>query len=188
MPSVRGRERLTTVSLLVISGTLSGALIGFAAGSLGQLVPEPSLGAIALLVVGAVVLDLGHRRFPGLRPFAVGTQVPIEWGRLFSAPVVAVLYGSRLGVGPLTILSTWLWWAMTIGSALMGVGVSVTVGAVFGFTRLSSTVAASMRAERAGHAAWFGRLRANAASAWLGLDVASIVLLVAVALSQSGRR
>jgi len=178
LPSVRGRDRLLVALILIGSGALSGGLVGFAAGLAGQLVPSVTLRSIGVLVTFALVLDLVGSRVPAIRPVAVGRQVPVEWGRLFSAPVVAVLYGARLGVGPLTILSTWLWWAATLGAATLSVGASVTVGTLFGFVRLSITALASVRAEQQGHVSWFLRLRSNEKRAWS--------LLAALALAGAG--
>ncbi len=162
--------------MLIVSGTIAAGLVGFVAGVAAQ--PLPSIGLSGLLgvVAGAIVLDLAATRTRWLRPPAVGRQVPIEWGRMFPAPTVALLYGSRLGIGPMTILSTWLWWAATVGAALVGVGTSVAVGLTFGVVRLGSTAIASWLGDRRGHAAWFGRLRSATTGAWLGLDALAAVI------------
>src|SRR5690606_22169942 len=75
------------------------------------------------------------------RPLSVGRQVPREWSRLFSPPTVAVLYGGRLGVGPATILTTWLWWAVLILGAAGGVWTATAAGAAFGLVRTVVMVA-----------------------------------------------
>lgn len=165
------------------SGSLSAILVGLVAGSALDWTPEPSLGVLVGLGLAAIAADLIYVRTGRPTPLSVGRQVPVEWGRLFDPRVVAVLYGPRLGVGPLTMLSTWLWWAATIGAALVGVVESVVVAAVFGVVRLLITVAASDRADRAGHAIWFTRLRAGTRSAWLSLDGVAVALLFLVALT-----
>lgn len=161
--------------MLIASGTASGALVGFGAGVAGQLLARSTLTTLAALVTIAVAADLIASRFTRLKPLAIGTQVPVAWSRMFSPPVVALLYGARLGVGPLTILSTWLWWAVTLGAATVGVGTSVTVGAFFGFVRLTTTALASLRAEQQGHTAWFLSLRTNTARAWTALGILALV-------------
>jgi hypothetical protein len=104
---VRGATRIQVNLLLALSGALTGALVGFAVG----LIPMPDVPV--WIAIPAALLDV--LRVPVL---AVRRQVPQYWGRIFSPQLTAVLYGARLGVGPLTILPTWLWWAA------MAVGVS----------------------------------------------------------------
>jgi hypothetical protein len=82
---------------------------------------------VAWLVVAAVALDVAGRianrsgapgrRLPGswLRPLAVHTQVPQWWGHRYGPWLGSIRYGFRLGLGPATILTTWLWWAGVIG-------------------------------------------------------------------------
>ena len=136
MPSVRGRERTIVAFLLISSSAASGALLGFVLGVLGELADFGEGGdgvawpAIVGLLVATVVLDRV------VAPLSVRRQVPQLWGRIFSARTTAVLYGARLGVGPLTILRTWWWWCAVIAAALAGVWVSVGVGALFGAARI----------------------------------------------------
>lgn len=169
MPSVRGRERILIAALLIGSAVASGALAGttlavvlaapfaVATSLVGR--PSPIGPAVGLVTIG-LVLDLVAFRFGRLRPLTHGGQVPREWSDLLDARVVAVLYGARLGVGPLTILSTWGWWSAAVASALLGVGTAALVGATFGLVRQLVTVGVSLAAERHDHAGWFGRLRA----------------------------
>lgn len=171
--------------ILVTSATLSAALVGLAAGLALRWTPAPAIAVLLGLVLVAVIADAVHVRSRRLTPLSIGRQVPVEWGRLFDPRVVAGLYGARLGVGPLTMLSTWLWWAATVGAALLGVAESVIVAVVFGLVRSLVTVFASHRADRAGHAPWFGRLRGHTTRAWLSLDGVAIGLLVVVALVAS---
>lgn len=92
----------------------------------------------AALVGGAALADL-----IGWPPVAsVRRQVPQAWSRLFAPVTVAGLYGARLGVGPLTVLNTWLWWAALAAGALAGLGAAVAAGAAFGLVRAATTVAA----------------------------------------------
>ncbi len=164
--------------MLVTSGTVSAALVGLVAGVALQWAPRIELRALVVLAILAVLADVASVRFGRPTPFSVGKQVPVEWGRMFDPRVVAVLYGARLGVGPLTMLSTWLWWAATIGAALTSVLASVVAAAVFGVVRMVVTVAASHWADNAGHANWFGRLRTGTTRAWLSLDGFAVVLVI----------
>ena len=181
MPSVRGRTRWIVAAILIGSGVASAALVGLAAGLALQFVPTASMEVLIVLTLGAVAADLAKLRFGKPIPLSIGRQVPVEWGRLFDPRVVALLYGARLGVGPLTMLSTWLWWAATIGAALTSVATSVMIGVLFGVVRLVITVAASHRADLVGHASWFGGLRSVTTRAWLSLDgIASVLIVITI--------
>ena len=143
MPSVRGRERVVVATLLLATSGLTGALAGWIGGAAwtALLGPALNLWALVTLVVGCVLLDLVR-----VAPFSVLRQVPQLWGRIFSAPVVAVLYGARLGVGPLTILRTWLWWGSFVAGASAGPWWGAAVGAAFGVVRVGAMLAAGTRA------------------------------------------
>lgn len=180
--------RAFVATLLVASGTASAVLVGLIAGVALQWVPRIELPALLILAIIAVLADLARVRFGRPTPLSVGKQVPVEWGRLFDPRVVAVLYGARLGVGPLTMLSTWLWWAATVGAALTSVLASVVTAMVFGVVRLLVTVAASQRAGHAGHASWFSRLRASTTRAWLSLDGFAALLIVVALLAAACTR
>jgi hypothetical protein len=146
-PSVRGRQKAKTAAALLASATLTGALTGFALGALwAGLGLPPAAPLVAAALVGlAVLADLGRRP----RPFAVGRQVPQEWGRLLDPPVAATLYGARLGVGPLTILSTWLWWAAMAVAVSMGPWVGAVAGTAFGAVRAVSMLMVAQWAQSA---------------------------------------
>ena len=127
--------RIQVNGLLALSGAASGALVGFALG----LVPMPD--APYWLAIVAAVLDA--LRVPTL---AVRTQVPQYWGRIFPPRTVAVLYGARLGVGPLTLLPTWLWWAAIVVGASRGPWVGAATGATFAVARTITMWVAGTRA------------------------------------------
>lgn len=143
MPSVRGRERMVVAGLLLVSAASTGALAGWVGGVAWTALLGPALNvwALAALVVGCVALD-GF----GVAPLSVLCQVPQLWGRIFSAPVVAVLYGARLGVGPLTILRTWSWWGAFVAGSSAGPWWGAGVGAAFGAGRIVAMLAAGTRA------------------------------------------
>jgi hypothetical protein len=132
--------------LLTTTSALTGALAGFAGGVVWTVLLGPPLNAWSSATLLACVLALdavGSRRVP---PLSVQRQVPQLWGRIFSAPVVAVLYGARLGVGPLTILRTWLWWGAFLAGASAGPGWGAAVGALFGAVRIVAMLVVGVRA------------------------------------------
>lgn len=140
MPPVRGRQRAVVALFLCGAATASGALAGFVAGVAASPVPPvPLWAAAAVLAVAAIADGVGRPR-----PVSVRRQVPQAWSRLFAPATVALLYGGRLGVGPLTVLNTWLWWAMLAIGALAGVAPAVVAAATFGLIRGAVTVIAGM--------------------------------------------
>ncbi|HUH06914.1 MAG TPA: hypothetical protein VML96_03805 [Egibacteraceae bacterium] len=137
-PPVRGRDKLIVAGLMLAAAATAAGLAGFAAGAAWEIAGLPPLGApgSAAVVLMALAADAAYSRLSRPRPWSVGRQVPREWSRLFSARTVAVLYGARLGVGPLTILPTWLWWAATAVGASAGVWHSVAVAVAFAAVRV----------------------------------------------------
>lgn len=182
-PSVRGHERAAVVVLLIGSAGATGALAGFALGLAAQLLGVPSAGpsALALLVVAGVAADLAWRRLGRPRPLSVGRQVPQSWGRLFGPRVVALLYGGRLGVGPLTMLNTWLWWASALGAASLGAWPSATVGMSFGVARVALMALAAKRLSSA-MAPGMARLRRREAAVWRASNAGALLLSVLAVL------
>lgn len=132
-------------TLLALAATGSGAVAGFAGGAVwaaGRL-PGASQPYAALVVAVALVLDV-----MGLpRPLAVGRQVPRSWARVLPLRVAAVLYGARLGVGPATILNSWLWWAAALLGAAAGPWWSTATGAAFGSARVAAMLVVSAHVE-----------------------------------------
>ena len=166
--------------LLAVSAGVAGALVGFVLGVLAVAVGlqgAPEFAA-ALVVAVAVVLDLAGRP----RPPSVARQVPRSWARLFPLRVAAVLYGARLGVGPFTILSTWLWWAAAVVGAAAGPWWSVATGAAFGVGRVlvMTVVAARIEGDAAARmAAVRDRERVVRRAALAGAVLAAAALLAA---------
>lgn len=180
------------VCWLVCAGTVSGGLaaivvwLGWSVvlaiatsvgiGTTGSASSVVIIGLIAAVVLDGMVLVTG-----GPNPPRLERQVPQEWGRLLDPSIVAVLYGSRLGVGPLTMLSTWMWWAAIGGGAMLGPLAAVSAGATFGLVRLAVIVVASLVAPR-NHADHFARLRRHGIPARAGLlSIAGITLAAGLA-------
>lgn len=161
-------------AVLASSAALSGGVAGFA-GGVAALAVAPSSSALPLVILfavgGALLLDLSP-----LPPLSVRRQVPQLWGRIFSARTTALLYGARLGAGPLTILRTWWWWAAFVLGALAGVWWSVLAGVVFGLARVVVMVAAGPRAgERAERPVAIGGALAVVAAAAAAAAVAFVI-------------
>ena len=118
----------------------------------------------------------------------MGRQVPREWGRILPVPVAAGLYGARLGIGPLTILSTWTWWAVTLAAAVAGPAEAVLVGACFGLIRMVVSVAVSYSAMQPGDAVRYHRLNRIERPSWAtinGLAALAVTAFVVSACSVS---
>jgi hypothetical protein len=127
--------------LLVGAGTSTGVLSGLIVGVLGGWLPDVSTAGAITAVVLALALDGLARSGAGPSPPARRRQVPQTWGRIMPARAVAVLYGAQLGVGPLTFLVTWLWWATMLVAATHDAAAAALTGAAFGFVRLLAVTA-----------------------------------------------
>lgn len=121
LPSVRGRSKAKVLALLVSTGASAAiaiALLGEAA--VRSVLPSATLRARLAVGIGVsgVVLEIVLLAIERPRPFAVHRQVPQAWGHRRGPICAALRYGPRLGVGPATILTSWLWWiAFGIGCA-----------------------------------------------------------------------
>lgn len=189
LPSVRGRERTAVAAVLIGSGTASGALVGLvvalllaAALSPVDLLASADRAGLALIAVAiGAVLD-GARLVTGRpSPPTAGRQVPREWAWIFPPTVTAGLFGARLGVGPLTILSTWTWWSFTIAAGLLGPAAGALAGATFGLVRLIVTAWVSIGVHPTGHPAVFGCLRAGQRRGWATITVLTSLLALVTA-------
>ena len=135
---MRGATRVQVVGLLAIAGSLAGGAVGFVAG----LLPVPSLGAAAVAIaLAAAALDAAN-----VPVLSVRRQVPQYWGRIFDPRLVAVLYGARLGVGPLTLLPTWLWWAAMVLATALEPWAGALTGVTFAIARTVTMTVVATRA------------------------------------------
>lgn len=150
------------------------ALVGGALGLLAELVgvPPASGPVAAVAVAAAAVADLARITPPSIR-----RQVPQVWGRILDPHVTAVLYGARLGIGPATMLSTWLWWAATLVGASLGMGPSALVGVVFATSRTIVHVVVAARVDRLPR--WRERQRAMTRA----LELAAVLVAATVLLA-----
>lgn len=131
--------------MFTLSAAASAALLGFAAGLPGLALPwRPGAPAAAVIALAAAGLDLVSMR-PGMPgPPSVRVQVPVQWSDLFPPGVVALLYGARLGAGPLTILPTWLWWGAFVLGVWLGPLHGMGVGLSFALARSISVLGLGM--------------------------------------------
>jgi hypothetical protein len=137
---VRGAEGIVVTGLLGLTGALTGAAVGFVAGVAWAVAGLPEASPVVAVALAAAALVLDALGWP--RPLAVRRQVPQLYGRWFGARTVAVLYGARLGVGPLTILATWTWWAALVVGASLGPWLSALVGTAFALSRTATMLVA----------------------------------------------
>jgi hypothetical protein len=144
---VRGATRIQVITIQALAGAATAGALGLllgvlwpgSEGSWGETLRTPWWLALVAAALDALQV----------RPPAVRTQVPAYWGRIFDARLVALLYGARLGVGPLTMLPTWLWWAAVVLGAAEGPWPSALVGATFAVTRtLTSWLAGEVTVRR----------------------------------------
>jgi len=166
-------------SVLTLSGVGTGAVVGLVAGVAAELlgVAGTSVAVPVVLVGTSLLADLTVARVGRPRPLSVQRQVPQTWGRLLPAPVAAFLYGARLGIGPATILTSWLWWGAALAGATLGPVPSALGGGAFGLVRGLTTIAAATLVQRS-MAAGMARLRRREAMATtLGLGVVVLALL-----------
>jgi hypothetical protein len=113
----------------MVIGSFSLAMVVF---GIGRVVPIAARRPIQFFAVGvAVVLELMK-----LRPLSLQRQVPQLWGHQKGAVAAAFRYGLRLGVGPATILTSWLWWAGVIVAGLDSVATVVICALSFPLGRL----------------------------------------------------
>ena len=174
---------MEVAALLLVSAAAAGGLVGAAMGLAWAVLGLPPVAAAPAVAVVAAALgaDAWAARTGRLRPPSSRRQVPRIWSRLFDPRTVAVLYGSRLGVGPLTILPTWTWWAATLLAASAGPAVSTVAGAAFGGARIAVVLAASARA--ASTPAGMAALRRAEGPLVAGASVVAVVVAGAAALA-----
>lgn len=142
---VRGLRRIRVLGILVAVGATTAAAVGLLAGLALGWAADPSPTVVAAVVAASGLADLSR-----FHPLDLGRQVPSEWGRLFSETTTAALYGARLGVGPLTILTSWTWWAALFLAGLHGPLVAAGVAIVFHLVRVVVMVVGVAGSSRSG--------------------------------------
>ena len=139
-----------TTAAYVLGSLLGGLALGGLFGALGSLVPEPwrsspwALGlAGALLLVGlALDLRLGGLALPSWR-----RQVDEQWLTRYRGWVYGVGFGTQLGFGLVTIITSSTTYAVVLLALLTGSpAAGLLIGGVFGLVRaLPSVLMAGVR-------------------------------------------
>lgn len=128
----RGNSWLRTVVGFWI-GAIAAAVVVFSLmGVIGDIVgldaANPWLGLI--VIVTALFLDLG-----GVKPPGPHRQVDEDWLGRYRDWVVGLGYGTQLGLGFMTIVPTFGYWALLLVAASAGMPVAVYLGVAFGMGR-----------------------------------------------------
>jgi hypothetical protein len=141
----RGRHShfAVTVTAFALGATVAGALLGAVLGTLGSLLPggfsdaaRALLAAAVVLVAVALDLQRAPRPAPGPR-----RQVDERWLDRYRGWVYGLGYGSQLGVGVATVITSAATYAALVcavlsGTALGGAVIVGVYGAVRGLTPL----------------------------------------------------
>jgi hypothetical protein len=175
--TVSGVRRLRVRLLLLTATTFSATVFGFAVGLFGSIFHPHHLSPVLLGALAGVALiaDEVGRRWRFLKPLAVGRQVPREWGIVFPAEIVSVLYGLRLGIAPLTILASWIWWVAIVAGAFYGPWLSAFIGTTFAVVRIVTSELATSRTTTESMACRMTKVRATERP----LRIAGVVAVVA---------
>jgi hypothetical protein len=141
-PSVRRTLQPILALVLICAGLLANLPLLAVSLLLGRVHGDwlPSRNWVGLAIVASAIGDVVFIRGGRPKPWAIHTQVPQWWGHKFGPWWGSTRYGLRLGLGPATILNSWLWWGalvVTIGSpGTMAFGLSTFV-----FVRTLTTIA-----------------------------------------------
>jgi hypothetical protein len=139
----RGRQShwSITVTAFALGATVAGAAAGALLGALGTLLPGRVDGGartavIALALIGALALDLGGTAVPGPR-----RQVDERWLDRYRGWVYGMGYGSQLGLGIVTVITSAatyvvLLCALASGRPVTGLAIMGLYGALRGLTPL----------------------------------------------------
>jgi hypothetical protein len=139
LPSVRGLRRLLTIAALLLTGAATAIVVGLAgSGVADRLLPARSNRSLlaALAAAFCVLLDVVWVRTGHPRPLAVHRQVPQPFGHRYGSFAAALRYGPRLGVGPATILTSWLWWAAFLSASIVGRWPAIVGALAFALVRV----------------------------------------------------
>jgi hypothetical protein len=184
-----GRSWQSKAILFLIGATLAGTVAGAGLGFLGGHFELSTRAAIASLLAPFGILlgalELSKWR---VRPFQWDRETDQRWMR-FGAWTGAILNGLTLGLGFISRLGYWLWYALPAGAFLSGdVVFSATLFGLYGFVRaiipvLTSTYLAysrpsnerSMRPAQRWMIGWLREARLLAACQLICLSVATVV-------------
>ncbi|MCB0952551.1 MAG: hypothetical protein M9922_03050 [Microthrixaceae bacterium] len=141
----KGNSWTLTTSAYVVGSLLGGALLGLLASPLtalaGLLTPTVSLAVLALILLGGAAADRW-----GPAPPSIPRQVNENWLTAYRGWVYGFGFGTQLGFGLVTIITSWSMWTVVAAIILSSGGAdaaapwplplsSVIVGATFGLAR-----------------------------------------------------
>jgi len=175
----RGNRWGTTVAWFIVGSTLGGAalgtVLGAAGGGLGQLVPDRArLALVAVLAVGALVVDATRRGLPSWR-----RQVDERWMDEYRAWVYGLGWGAQLGTGVVTIVSSACTYLLVALAVLLGsLPAGVALGAAFGLTRGLTLLTARRLGSPAALRSFHQRMQGHRRLAVAGVVVADALVAV----------
>jgi hypothetical protein len=179
-----------TTTAYVVGSVTGGLALGALAALVGSLVPVSwrsspwVLGAVALLLALGVVVDArsGGHGVPSWR-----RQVDVRWLDAYRGWVMGLGFGTQLGFGLVTIVTSTTTYAVVLFAALSGnVAVGLAIGGAFGLVRaLPVPFSAGVRDREALHML-FARLDSWARPADLAARVALAGAAAAVAATALG--
>ena len=184
----RGRQShwTVTVTAFALGATVAGAAAGTLLGALGRLLPHGlgpharvAVTALALLV--ALALDLGARAVPGPR-----RQVDERWLDRYRGWVYGLGYGSQLGIGVVTVVTSAATYVTLLCALLAGPATGALVVGIYGALRgLTPLLAAGVRtsAQLVALHAWLRRAEPSTARAGAAVLAAAAGLGLVAGLS-----
>ncbi len=128
-----------TTAAYLIGSLLGGLAVGGLAAGLGSILPESwraspwALGLVAALLLAGLALDLriGGHSLPSWR-----RQVDVRWLDRYRGWVMGIGFGTQLGFGLVTIITSSTTYATVLLAALSGdVRVGLLIGGAFGLVR-----------------------------------------------------
>jgi hypothetical protein len=164
----RGFSWWLTASAFMIGAVAAGTLAGAAAGAAGSLPPGGTWRSGAAL--GVLLVALGFDATPlGRRLPSTRRQVNEDWMARYRGWVYGGAFGTQLGVGLATVVTSAAIYAAALGALLCGtVGAGAVVGAAFGLTRALTLLPAATARDASGLVRLHGQLaRLRSPAGWL---------------------
>jgi hypothetical protein len=128
----RGGSWARTVVGFWIGAVAAGVAVFTAAGILGSLLGldrfNPWISLIA--IAAAAILDVS-----GVRPLGPHRQVDEDWLGRYRDWVIGFGFGAQLGLGFVTIVPSFGYWALLVVAASVGMPQAILIGAGFGVGR-----------------------------------------------------
>lgn len=136
----RGWGWRQSLALQVMSATVSGALLGLAAGGTGNGLPQP-VRVVLLLLAGVLAMVVGGLEASGrLLPLPqCDRETPRRWMR--DPRAAAAKNGAALGCGLTTRIGYWAYFAIPGGALLLGSPeLGAVIGGTYGFARSTAVL------------------------------------------------